>query len=828
MQKTLGKMCVVGAMITPAHAFATDITGTILDSQSQPIPGAVVEIINTQYSAVADADGKFSLSNLPEGPVELHITAPNFIHQSIDLTVLADEQSFDVALQPSSLEVIDVYATPFHASVIESSLPVTVLAGDALRLAQTSTLGETLNSQVGVHSTYFGGVASSPIIRGLDGPRVLVTQNGLDASDASRVGADHVVAAETATAQQIEVLRGPATLFYGSGAIGGVVNVVDQRIPTTAERQGRFLASTSTVNSGKHLSGAGQFAINENVVLYADGVWRDADEYEADKVIEETQSDTTAFTLGASYLLENGFVGLSYERTDRQNGLPGHAHGHEEDDEHVEDHDEGHDEHDEEAHDVYSDLQQDRVQLLSDVYFENQLFSKVSTKLAYTDYTHAEIEEGEVGTRFNNETLEAKMTFLHQPINGWKGGLSVHAKHTDFAAVGEEAFTPASKTEMFGLALMEEKHIGDVLVQFGARVESVSITADGVEYDPEIFTAGHVDESHEDVLVAEEQHDHDHSDHVVIYNIERHFTPVSVSLGAVWEFTDGYNLGLSASRSQRAASAAELLANGLHIGTGNYEIGAMYELHEHDGETELALIENFSELETSNNLDLTLRKFSGDIGFVFNLFYNKVDNYYYENDLGFTIDAGHDHSVEDEHEMGLDDDHDELVDEHDDTHGDEDHVLEEEGSPVFLFMPQDVELYGFEAQVKYQVNANLHVQAQADYIRGKLQDGGDLARIPPKRLSTRISYSGDTWDTALSVKHTFKQDKITSFETATDAFTMVDVSANWYLSQGNLDYTVYGKVENLTDELAYVHQSFLKEITPLPGRNFVIGVRGQF
>ena len=255
-----------------------------------------------------------------------------------------------------------------------------------------------------------------------------------------------------------------------------------------------------------------------------------------------------------------------------------------------------------------------------------------------------------------------------------------------------------------------------------------------------------------------------------------------------------------------------MLANGLHIGTGNYEIGAMYELHEHDGETELALIENFSELETSNNLDLTLRKFSGDAGFVFNLFYNKVDNYYYENDLGFTIDVGHEHGDEDEHDM---------------VHAD-DHGLEKEGAPVFLFIPQDVALYGFEAQINYQVNANLHVQAQADYIRGKLQNGGDLARIPPKRLSTRISYSGDTWDTALSLKHTFKQDKITSLETATDAFTMVDVSANWYLSQDNLDYTVYGKVENLTDELAYVHQSFLKEITPLPGRNFVIGVRGQF
>jgi len=817
MQYNLVNIFLGGVLLSPIHTLANDITGTIVDSESQPIPGAVIEIINTQYSAVADERGHFKLSNLPKGPVEFHITAPNFIHQSIDLTVLDRNTTLDVALKLSSLEVIDVYATPFHASVIESSLPVTVLADDALRAAQTSTLGETLNSQVGVHSSYFGGVASSPVIRGLDGPRVLVTQNGLDVSDASRVGADHIVATETATAQQIEVLRGPATLFYGSGAIGGVVNVVDQRIPTSAETQGRFVASTSSINSGKHLSGAGQFAINDNVVLYADGVWHDADEYEADVIIENTQLESTGFTLGASYLLENGFVGLSYESTDRQNGLPGHEHSeeHEEHDEHGDENDEHGDEHNEESQSVYSDLQQDRVQLLSDLYFENQLFSKVSTKLAYTDYTHAEIEEGEVGTRFNNETIEAKMTFLHQPIQGWKGGISLHAKHTDFEAIGEEAYTPVSKTEMLGLALMEEKHVGEVLFQLGARVENVSITADDVEFDPEIFAEGHHDEhteeAHHDDEHFEDEHD-EHADHLVVYNIERHFTPVSVSLGAVWEFTDGYNLGLSASRSQRAPSAAELLANGLHIGTGNYELGAMYELHEHNDETELALIEDFSELETSNNLDVTLRKFSGDLGFVLNLFYNKVDNYYYENDLGFTIDVEHAHSTEDVH-----DEHEEI---------DEEHV--EEGSPVFLFSPQDVELYGFEAQVNYSLNANLQVQAQADYIRGKLQNGADLARIPPKRMSTQISYSGDSWDTIVSLKHTFKQDKITSLETPTDAFTMVDVSANWYLSQGNLDYTVYGKIDNLTDELAYVHQSFLKDITPLPGRNFVIGIRGEF
>ena len=137
------------------------------------------------------------------------------------------------------IETIVITASPLSRTVLESSTPVTILSGEELDQNQASTLGETLKNVPGVHSSFFGPVASSPIIRGLDGPRIKVVQNGLDASDASRVGPDHQVATETSTATQIEVLRGPATLLYGSGAIGGVVNVVDNRLP--AQMQKHFL-----------------------------------------------------------------------------------------------------------------------------------------------------------------------------------------------------------------------------------------------------------------------------------------------------------------------------------------------------------------------------------------------------------------------------------------------------------------------------------------------------------------------------------------------------------------------------------------------------------
>ena len=184
-------------------------------------------MVESGTEIVTDAQGYFSVQSSDSVDTEVHVTVTGYSHTTIHIGGNGEKPML-IALRRSAIEQIDVTATPFHASIMESAQPVTVVAGEELRRKQAATLGETLKNEVGVHSSYFGPVSSSPIIRGLNGPRVLITQNGLDASDASRVGPDHVVATEASTAQQIEILRGPATLFFGSGAIGGVVNIVDR------------------------------------------------------------------------------------------------------------------------------------------------------------------------------------------------------------------------------------------------------------------------------------------------------------------------------------------------------------------------------------------------------------------------------------------------------------------------------------------------------------------------------------------------------------------------------------------------------------------------
>ncbi|MCP4955409.1 MAG: TonB-dependent receptor, partial [Photobacterium aquimaris] len=186
------------AIITSStQVFAEKISGLITNSKGTVISGATVKVMGSNISVLTDKHGKFDLTVEP-GKHELHVTAKSFVHKSVHIE-LDENQSpeLSVQLDKSAIEIMDVTATPFHSSNIESALPVTVLHGESLRMRQANTLGDTLNKEVGVHSNYHGGVASTPIIRGLDGPRVLITQNGLDAGDASRVGPDHVVSTET-------------------------------------------------------------------------------------------------------------------------------------------------------------------------------------------------------------------------------------------------------------------------------------------------------------------------------------------------------------------------------------------------------------------------------------------------------------------------------------------------------------------------------------------------------------------------------------------------------------------------------------------------------
>ncbi len=774
---------------TPA-AFAQSISGKTVNTQGEPISGVLIELANHSEVTHSNKQGNFSINNIASATFELHASAKGYSH--INYTVMiaeADVSNINLVLTPSVMEVIDVHATPLHSSTIESAIPINVISADELRLKQATTLGETLKNEVGVHSSYYGSVASSPIIRGLDGPRVLIMQNGLDVGDASRVGPDHIVAAETSTATQIEVLRGPATLFYGSGAIGGVVNVVDKRVPTDSVQEIDYLLQYNDVSNERQASINLQTG-TENFAINADAFWRDSKNFklpersgqhekheeESSRLVNSAITASGA-TIGTSYLFEQGFVGFFYGRLDREYGIPGHSHA------------------GEEEQGVFTKMKQDRFQLLSDYNFEQRFINKLTTKFAFTDYQHQEIEAAVVGTTFKNKSMEARSDLYHQDYLGWQGTWTFHFKTSDFKAQGKEVFSPPSQSQMLALAWLEEKHFGDVLIQLGARLEQVTLNADDSE-------VGFPEDEHSDELAQS------HGEHLVVFE-RQSFTPISTSLGLVWDYHAGYNLGLSAAFSQRAPSAGELFSFGPHIGTNTFEVGALFELHQEGDEIHVELAEKSPEVESSFNFDVTWRKFNGDFGFVVSAFYNHIENYYYQQDSDLLFNNEH------EHGEIIETDHDEA------SH-------EEEGLPILVYQQNDVAMYGAEAQFVYQLTTKLKTSLLGDVIYTKLDDGGYLPRIPPMRLGAIINYQADKFDSEFSISHYFKQDKIAALETPTDAYTMLDAHLNYYLAGVGDDFVLYVKGQNLTDEYAQVHSSFLKEVAPLPGRNFSVGIRGSF
>lgn len=779
MKKTL----LYTALFLASQSTLAQIQGEVRDQTGQPISNATIEVVGTKLSTRTNERGEFTLPAQRDDHVELHVHAPDYTHET--LHVHKTDGPVSLVLVNTTLEIVNVVGLPWHASNMESAQPVNVLSGETLRERQASTLGETLKHEVGVHSNYYGPVASSPIIRGLEGPRVLITQNGLDAGDASRVGPDHAVATEASTARQIEILRGPATLFYGSGAIGGVVNIVDDRVPRGLDTYGEWRLEQDSVANDKLASASGNTSVG-NFAMHLDGFWRDAEDYKIPGPAEVETSGgheehehngrlANSFTeakggnIGGAFIMDEGFVGLSYGHLDRQYGIPGHSHG-------------------EETADVYADLKQDRIQFISELTLDHEFFSATNTRFGFTDYEHSEIENGAIATTFSNETAEARWELFHHPIAEWRGALSLHYKHSNFEAVGAEAFTPPSKTGTLALGLMEERHFGDVLVQLGARVEQVKISANNLQLD--LNEHNHADE-------------HNHTGEFIrVFDFDHESTPVSASAGVVWDFTPGYNIGLSFTHAERTPSAAELLAFGPHIGSGLYEVGAIVTLAENDdGDFYFDLARTDLELETSNNLDVSLRKFEGDFGFILNAFYNQIDDYYYLSETDAVYETTHMHGEgEDAHE----------------------HTSE---LPVYVYQARDAELYGFESEFIWQATSALKLSLTSDYTRATLKDGGDLPRIPPLRIGARAEYEIGKWRAELSGQHYFEQDKIAALETSTDAYSLVDAQISYALNDG---LKIYLKGHNLTDEYARVHASFLKDKAPLPARSYALGISGSF
>ncbi|GAA71412.1 iron complex outermembrane recepter protein [Pseudoalteromonas sp. BSi20439] len=423
-------------------ALAATINGTVTDSKKQPIANATIHVHGKSQSVKSNEQGQFSIDI--DAKSQLHISKDNYIDSRISLENVDD--TITVTLKPSSVETVVVYASALHKNSLEMISPVSVLSGDELKNKAKPTLGETLKGIPGVNASYFGPVSSSPIIRGLGGPRVKITQNGLDSSDASRIGPDHATSSDSLAAEQIEVLRGPSTLLYGSGAIGGVVNVVDNRIPTNNidALSGAAQYTHDTVSNANTYAAKLETGSN-NFNFHFDGTKRSGDDYQTPRFnlpdeheegevhiegdeetatsVENTFIDSETVNFGTSYVGEHLTVGFSYGNIETDYGIPGHSHDHG----HAHEEEGDHEAHADEEHaetPVYAHLEQDRWQGLVSYAFHDNWIESINLRLGYTDYTHSEIEDGAIGTTFSNETTEARLNVEHQ-LGQWHDWLSL-------------------------------------------------------------------------------------------------------------------------------------------------------------------------------------------------------------------------------------------------------------------------------------------------------------------------------------------------------------------------------------------------------------------
>lgn len=447
--------------------------------------------------------------------------------------LLIASPAYALELQPQVIT-----GNPLGSSQLAS--PTTVLEGDDLTLQQQGSLGETLNKQPGVSSSYFGPGASRPIIRGLDGDRIRILRNGVGALDASSLSYDHAVPLDPVNVERIEIVRGPAALLYGGNAIGGVVNTFDNRIPTEAingiQGAGELRyggADTTRSSAGKLEAGNGTFALHldANARQFNDlkipGYARDrhAPEGEDDSDqkkgrLSNSSGRQDGGAVGGSYTWDDGYAGISYSNYDSNYGSP------------AED-------------DVRIRMKQDHYAFASEIRNLQGPFSSLKLNAGYTDYEHREIEGGEVGTTFKNKGYEARVEARHVPIGPLNGVIGAQVNRNEFSALGEEAFVPQTDTTTGALFILEELQATERLkLSLGGRLEHTVVVPNAK--GNERFEAA------------------DNS---------KRFTAGSLSSGAVFTLTPIWSLAATLGYTERAPTFYELYANGAHVATGTYELG---------------------------------------------------------------------------------------------------------------------------------------------------------------------------------------------------------------------------------------------------------------
>lgn len=691
--------------------------------------------------------------------------------------VVTVESASDPAPQANRGKEIIVTATIAHSEkdVLQGT---SVVTGEELTRQLQPTIGETLAKQPGVSATSFGPNASRPVLRGFQGDRIRVLTDGIGSIDVSNTSVDHAVIIDPLLADRIEVLRGPAALLYGSSAVGGVVNVIDKRIPLRAPAKGYALSGIGTYGTAANertVGAAADVAATSRIVLHADGSYlktgdvriggfaltperraearataatnpaplpgEDPIDFAGNASIRgrlpNTASETWTAGAGASLITDRGTLGVAYSHYESLYGVPIR---------YATQADQG-------QETPRIDIVQNRLDVRASVNTGGAWLRQIRFRAGGATYRQFELApDNSITTTFRNKGFEGRLEVLQATRGVWSGASGVQFSNRELSVVGEEAFLPRNATAQTGFFTQQQVNLGRLKAEAGVRYEVTDVASRTLAGDLRFFRG------------------------------DRHFGAVSAAVGASYAVNDAVTFGINLSRTERTPTAEELFANGPHAGTQAYELGNP----------------DFG-LERSLGVEATFHAHGDGFSLDASAYYNGFSNYISENQVAQSLCEAA--AAPSGREVTL---------------------------PCFVSTQVAARYYGVEADASvkvaqlgsYAVSADL----LGDLVRANVIDEGPLPRIPAPRLLGGVEARSNTLSARAEVEHVFSQTAITRFETRTNGYTVVNASFS-LTPFADKKTTLTLSANNLFDVDARRAASFLKDFAPLTGRDIRVTAR---
>jgi len=666
---------------------------------------------------------------------------------------------------------LEITATGSQEAMQSILTPTKILQGDELANKLGGTLGATLANELGVSATGYGAGSSRPVIRGLEGSRVQILQNGLSVGDVSNISQDHAVGNNMQNTHQVEILRGAAALLYGSGSSGGLVNVVNDRILTNLPDRptGAFNTSYETVNNGRAGSIEVDGAIG-SVAVHVDTAINNANNYSIPGSSTQSQgepvggwtvppegnggnnytgklpntfSNQNNLGVGVSYVGNSGYTGVSVERLNNNYGIPTPEGG-------------------------SINQSQNRYDLQHQTRDPFSGFSSFKFSAANSNYNHTEFNNvGEAAALWKNIANEARFELTHNPLLGWKGtfGAQVTAASLNATEVGtgSYAIVPPTKTNSNALFWIEEGKWNNLQGSLGLRYNNVA-------QNPNTAT----------VLEAQNTTAGTLTPGITLQ--ERNFNLMSYSAGGLWNFMQGHGLGVAYTVSQRAPSAQELYSYGAHESTATFDIGNP----------------NLSK-EVSHNLEFNFQKSLGILRSKASIYANRFNNYIYGYYTGNAISNG---------------------------------GQEGDGFSVVTAQQAAATIKGIEGEITYNWREpGLGGRIFGDASQGTFDAGGNLPLQPAPRLGAEIAHQRDGWLTNASYIYSYQQNRLASWEQGpAPSYNLLNAGISYTEKIQQVNWTIYLNMKNLLNEqIRYATTPMAVRLyAPQPGRSFMVGLRGTF